>query len=50
MSTTLKSGTDNETLEEKIVRLKKISKEAKASGCIRCKNYADFARKLGLRK
>lgn len=49
MSTNLKPNTDTETREEKIARLKKISREAKASGCIRCKSWDDFFIKLGLR-
>lgn len=38
-----------ETQAEKIVRLKKLSREAKASGCVRCKSYDEFAKLVGLR-
>jgi len=38
-----------ETREEKVARLQKLSHEAKASGCTRCKSWDDFAKLVGLR-
>ena len=38
-----------ETYAEKVARLKKLSKEARESGCVRYKSYEEFAKGVGLR-